>query len=159
MFREALTRPFKFRGQAALDLRKRQDEEAQRALAAAVRIRQQAETTVDAASAAVDESMRAARKALESPASVVWHEWHRNWIVSKRQELAATRAALAKTRAAERLAQQQAYAARRALRVLERWFDRAWRRYEEEGRRVERRELDAIGGLQYAGRLRARGGD
>ena len=157
--REAHTRPFKFRGQAALDLRRRQDDEAQRVLADAVRARQQAETNVDTASSAVDESMQAARKALESPASVTLHQWHRNWIVSKRQELAASRTALAKSRAAERLAQQQAYAARRALRVIERWRDRARRRYEAEQRRVERIELDAIGGLQYAARLQARGGD
>jgi hypothetical protein len=124
-----------------------------------VRARQEAETTVDAASAAVDESMQRARKALELAASATLHGWHRNWIVSQGQALGDRRAALAKTRAAEQLARQHAHAARRAVRVLERWFDRVWRRDQEERRRVERRELDAIGTLQYSTRLRAQGGE
>ncbi len=122
-------------------------------------MRSAAETNVDVASAAVDESMQQARQALESTASAALHVWHRNWIVSRQEELGGQRAALAKTRAAEQLARQRAQAARRALRSLERWFDRAWRRYQEEQRRVERREFDAIGALQHVARQRARGGD
>ena len=89
--------PFKFRAQAALDLRKRQDDEAQRNLADATRTRLLAETSVDVASAAVDESMQHARKALQSVASGDLHVWHRNWIVSRKQELAVRREALAKS--------------------------------------------------------------
>lgn len=121
-------------------------------------MRQEAETTVEAASATVDESMQRAREALESTASAAFHQWHRNWMVSKQQELRVSHAALAKTRGAEQLARQRAQTARRDLRVLERWFDRVWRRYQEEQRRSETRELDAVGAIQYAARLRTRGG-
>ena len=108
-------RPFKFRAQAALDLRKRQDDEAQQNLADATRARLLAETSVEVASAAVDESMQDARNALQSVASGDLHVWHRNWIVSRKQELAVRREALAKSRAAEQLARQRAQDARRAL--------------------------------------------
>ena len=84
---EAHTRPFRFRGHAAINLRKRQDDEAKRELAEAMRTRAKAETNVDTASAAVDESMQLARKALESTASVTDHAWHRNWIVSRQEKL------------------------------------------------------------------------
>ncbi len=150
--------PFKFRAQAALDLRKRQDDEAQRNLADATRTRLLAETSVDVASAAVDESMQHARKALQSVASGDLHVWHRNWIVSRKQELAVRREALAKSRAAEQLARQRAQDARRALRSLERWFERVWRRHQQAQRRIEQRELDEMGALRYVARNRAQGG-
>ena len=151
-------RPFKFRAQAALDLSKRQDDEAQRNLADATRTRLLAETNVDVASATVDESMQQARNALQSVASGDLHVWHRNWIVSRKQELAARREALAKSRAAEQLARQRAQDARRAVRSLERWFDRVWRRHEQAQRRVEQRELDEMGALRYVVCSRAQGG-
>ena len=151
-------RPFKFRAQAALDLRKRQDDEAQQNLADATRARLLAETSVVVASAAVDESMQDARNALQSVASGDLHVWHRNWIVSRKQELAVRREALAKSRAAEQLARQRAQDARRALRSLERWFERVWRRHEQAQQRVERRELDEMGALRYVARSRAQGG-
>lgn len=149
---------FKFRAQAALDLRKRQDDEAQRNLADATRVRLLAETSVDAASAAVDESMQQAREALQSVASGDLHVWHRNWIVSRKQELAVRREALAKSRAAEQLARQRAHDARRAVRSLERWFERVWRRHQQAQQRVEQRELDEMGALRYVARSRAQGG-
>ena len=151
-------RPFKFRAQAALDLRKRQDDEAQQNLADATRARLLAETSVEVASAAVDESMQDARNALQSVASGDLHVWHRNWIVSRKQELAVRREALAKSRAAEQLAQQRAQDARRAVRSLERWFERVWRRHDQAQQRVERRELDEMGALRYVARSRAQGG-
>ena len=151
-------RPFKFRAQAALDLRKRQDDEAQQNLAATTRTRLLAETNVEVASTAVDESMRQARNALQSVASGDLHVWHRNWIVSRKQELAVQREALAKSRAAEQLARQRAQDARRAVRSLERWFERVWRKHEQAQQRVERRELDEMGALRYVARSRAQGG-
>ena len=151
-------RPFKFRAQAALDLRKRQDDEAQQNLADATRARLLAETSVEVASAAVDESMQDARNALQSVASGDLHVWHRNWIVSRKQELAVRREALAKSRAAEQLARQRAQDARRVVRSLERWFERVWRRHEQAQQRVERRELDEMGALRYVARSRAQGG-
>ncbi len=155
---EAHTRPFRFRGHAAINLRKRQDDEAKRELAEAMRTRAKAETNVDTASAAVDESMQLARQALKSTASVTDHAWHRNWIVSRQEELATRRTTLGSTREAEQLARQRAQDTRRALRSLERWFERVWRRYQEEQRRVEQRELDEMGVLRYVTRQRARGG-
>ena len=151
-------RPFKFRAQAALDLRKRQDDEAQRNLAATTRGRLQAETSVEVASAAVDESMQQARNALQSAAPSDLHVWHRNWIVSRKQELAVQREALVKARAAEQLARQRAQDARRAVRSLERWFDRVWRRHQQAQNRVEQRELDEMGSRRYVARTRAQGG-
>ena len=150
-------RPFKFRAQVVLDLRRRQDEEAQRKLADATRERAATETRVDAASAAVEESMQRAREALESTAWADFHEWHRNWIVSRRKELAVQREGLAKSRAAEQLARQRAGDTRRALRSLERWFERAWRRHQEALRRLEQRELDEIGAMRHVARSRAQG--
>jgi flagellar export protein FliJ len=150
-------RPFKFRAQVVLDLRKRQDDEAQRKLAIATRERAVAETRVDAASTAVEESMQRAREALESRAWGDSREWHRNWIVSRRKELAVQREGLAKSRAAEQLARQRAGDARRALRSLERWFERAWRRHQQALRRFEQRELDEVGAMRHVAQSRAQG--
>ena len=124
-------RPFKFRAQAALDLCKRQDDDAQRDLAVTTRARILVETNVEVASATVDESMLQARQALESTAWGDLHVWHRNWIVSRKQELAVRQEALVKTRAEEQLARQRAQDARRAVRSLERWFERVQRRYQK----------------------------
>ena len=148
-------RPFRFKAQAVLDLRKRQDDEAQRVLADAVRTRRHADTIVAAAATAVDKSMRQARQALAAPASGTEHDWHRNWIRSRQHELDAARAGLAECRAAEGVVRQRAHEAHRAHRMLERWFDRAWRRDQQERRRIEQRELDEIGTLQYETRRRA----
>ena len=46
---------------------------------------------------------------------------------------------------------------RRALRALERWFERAWRRHQQAQQRIEQRELDEMGALRYVARSRAHG--
>ena len=56
--------------------------------------------------------------ALESAAWGDVHVWYRNWMVSRKQELASRQEALARSRAAEQLAGQRAQDTRRARRAL-----------------------------------------
>ena len=102
--------------------------------------------------------MQQARNALESAAWGDVHVWYRNWMVSRKQELAGRQEALARSRAAEQLAGQREQDTRRALRALERWFERAWRRHQQAQQRVEQRGLDEMGALRYVARRRAHGG-
>ena len=106
----------------------------------AVRLLRAAETNVDAASAAVDEPMQQARKALESTASAESHVWHRNWIVSRKERW------------------EPASGIGKVVSPNS-WFDHAWRRYQQEQRRVEHRAFDAIETLQHVVRQRVRGGE
>lgn len=153
------TRRFTFRAQAALDLRKRQDDDAQRALAELTAARRTAEQAVEDATAAVDRAMLVARDAQKAAQPAAVQEWHRNWIVSRRDERDARCATLTERQHAERQAQTLAADTRRRLRSLERWFDRAWRAYQRDARRAEQRELDALGAMRYAARRWAPGGD
>jgi hypothetical protein len=142
-------RPFRFRPQAALDLRIRQEEEALRALALA-------QHAFDAAAlrttAAIDNAVAAADAftlAQTEGTSGILIGWHRSWIVKQRLEADARRREAAASAARLDGATAAARAAHQRRRTLERLRARAGRQYEHDVQHEETKAMTQLAGLRY----------
>jgi|WetSurMetagenome_2_1015567.scaffolds.fasta_scaffold58277_3 flagellar export protein FliJ len=143
---------FRFRAQVALDLRQKQEEEAQRALGAARQARAVAAHALEHEERVLAEAnTRAAVEEARAwdPSRAVWY---RNWMKGQKQVIAAAHAVLETRRQEERAAAERAMEARRRARALERLRDRAWKAFQVAERRSEQKEFDMLGGLRYAAR-------
>jgi flagellar FliJ protein len=151
-------KPFAFRAQAALDLRRRQEEDARRALAAAEARLAEARQQLALALARFEEAQREARSEEARPGEVTGRVWYRNWMIAHRQRADRCRAVVAEREREVAAARAAAALARRKLRSLERLRERAWRAYRAAERREEQKALDALGNQRFAV-ARATGGE
>jgi flagellar export protein FliJ len=146
---------FIFRAAAALELRRRQDDEAQRALAAAETRRVLAARALAAARERLAGTLADAAEIEHLPGDVTARVWHRNWIVGLRLQVDRC----AHTHAQhEHLVTQAALEAREAHRkreALERLLDRARRAWQDAERRAEQKVIDELASTRF---LRARAG-
>jgi flagellar export protein FliJ len=145
---------FRFRPQAALDLRRRQVDAAQLAVAEARAGSERAEAAVAAAQAAFDAAAARARTADAAGGDVTVAIWYRNWIKSQRRELARTEAIAEERRVSLAAADAALVEARRRVRVLERLRERAEAAHQQRERQHEQRALDELANLQFAIRQR-----
>lgn len=113
-------RSFRFHPQPALDLRRREHDATQRALARADAERQRARDLVDAADRALADARRDADDANRESKSRAELEWYRFWIVRLNRERAALEAALRVCVAAVAEARAACLAARQRREALER---------------------------------------
>ena len=152
-------RPFRFRPQAVLELRRREEETLQNALA-----RQRAETA--RAYALVDAAAQTARAAAATLAATTAAgaaqavlEWHRSWIGKLKRDLASC--AIAATEAEQATARAAALLGKavQRRRVLERLRERAWRRYRVESDREQLRDMDRLAGLRHFAQATDLGGE
>jgi flagellar export protein FliJ len=143
---------FRFRAEAALDLRRKRDEEAQRLLAAASQATRQAEQALGAEERLLSETLARAGAEEARGADLAGVIWCRAWMRRQRLVIEAARRALDDRRRAERAAAEQAMEARRKLRALERLRERLWQAFQVAERRAEQKDLDALGGLRYVAR-------
>ncbi len=143
---------FVFRAQAALDLRRREDEEARRLLGVAQRAVRAAEDRLEAARTALTAAMQHAREAAADPTTAATLPWHRNWIKGQQVEIGRRTQALSDRRDEQTAASAHALQTRRRLRSLEKLRERMWQRHQHEERREEQKALDLFGSLQYAAR-------
>jgi flagellar protein FliJ len=148
-------RPFRFRADAALAVRRRQEEDARRAVLMARAAMQTAEQHVTGALAALTEADRRGREAFQTTVGVEALIWQGNWIAGLEREVARAREALEERRIDERRAAEIAQHARMQVRVLEKLKDRAWRDWQLAARREEQKALDELGSLRFAARERA----
>lgn len=148
--------PFVFTAQAALELRRREDEDARRALAAAASRRTQAERAVTDAEARLAASLGRASEAEASDPGVASRIWHRNWILGERQRLAALRKALGECEAEAARAADAARAARLRREALERLRERALARWTRADARRDQRIIDELAAVRHR-RLRTGG--
>jgi flagellar export protein FliJ len=152
-------RPFKFRAAIVLDLRRKQDDEAQRVLARAKSAFLAAQTAVDDAQAALEQAMRRATEAESAAEDVTLLQWYRNWMVGRQEDVKRCRRVLDEHRTVMQSAAQAALKARRELRVIERYKARVWQAWQRDALREEQKDLDLLGTLQHEARRRAPGGD
>jgi flagellar export protein FliJ len=145
-------KPFSFRPQPALDLRRQQAEAARRALALAETELARADADLDGARARVTEATAAQHSAFAHGADGHLREWHRNWMVGLQRDVADAERRRDERRTDVHAAERRMHAARRALRALERLRERLLRAYQEQARREEQRDLDLLASLQYAAR-------
>src|SRR5690349_15150998 len=142
-------RPFRFRAAAALDFTRKQEDDARTALTRA----EIAHTEAEARLRTIGDSARQAEEALvgaqRAGASGWLIGWHRSWIArqhadadAQRQHVAACTDAVARATAVVR-------DAHRRRRTLERFRDRAWRRYQTEATRHDARQMDALAGSRH----------
>ena len=150
---------FRFRAQAALDLRRREDDEAQGVLA-------RAEAGLRAAMQALAEAQERAEAArtqwavmVQQPGGLSQHLWYRSWIVRLDGESAAART-VATAREAER-ARAQAARVRTHQRAeaLAKFREKSERAWHERLAAEEQKHLDALATIRFvtAGRTRANG--
>jgi flagellar export protein FliJ len=149
---------FRFRAQAALDLRARELQEAQRELARAEEVRDAARHAVHEAYAALLSARAEAAEAQRAPGDATRFEWYRLWIVRLDYE----RAAHAKTLAAREEDVTRAIAkclqARQRCESLERFKENARRAYDERERAIERKDLDELATRRFVSGQRSHDG-
>jgi flagellar export protein FliJ len=148
---------FVFRAQAALDLRRRQEEQALRELAQANVRAAEARDALDREVAVLDAAMRRGREEEARGAGLAVRVWYRNWIDAEQQRIERCRCVLRGREAEVRAATERAQLARRKTRSLERFRVRAHQRHARGELRVEQRSLDDLGTVRYA-LARARAG-
>lgn len=140
---------FRFRAEAAMELRRKRDDEAQRALAEARRLTRAAEADLAREERTLNDTLTLAMAQEATVANIAGCVWLRNWMQRQRQVIEAAGRQADERRRAERAAAEQAVQARRQLRALERLRERQWRAFLHEEHRVEQRDLDMLAGLRY----------
>ena len=131
--------PFRFRAQSALDLRRREDERAKRALGAARQEVAAAASAVAAAETRLADGLRRARDEQLQATDTMMSSWLRNWATGQRREAWPSSGAghAAGGGAISRGAPDGSHAARARTRSLR---DRMWHEHALEERRAEQRE-------------------
>lgn len=143
---------FKFRAEAAMDLRRKRDDEAQRTLADARRVARAAEADLAREERSLNDTLTLALAEEANTANIACSVWLRNWMQRQRQVIEAAGRRAEERRRLERAAAEQAIEARRQLRALERLRERQWRAFLQQEHRVEQRDLDMLAGLRYVAR-------
>jgi flagellar export protein FliJ len=141
---------FRFRAQAALDLRLREEEQAQRDLARAqgdrAAARQRFQVAADAARDARSQVDAAARE----PRTVNELQWYRFWIVRLDHERNGHAAAVAARDAAVHRATEKLTEARQRRESLERFKTRARAAYDAAEADAERKLIDELATRRFA---------
>lgn len=151
-------RPFRFRPQAALDLRIKQEEQALGVLAQAQNALQAATTRAEAAIDGATAAAAALAAAQSAGTTSTEIGWHRSWMVRQRlevdaraREAAVSAAHVERATASVRLAHQQ-------RRTLERLRSRAGRKYQDDVRREDDKAMTLLAGLRYLTQAANHGG-
>jgi flagellar export protein FliJ len=146
---------FRFRAEAALAVRRRHDEVAQRALGVAQGAMLVATQDLTRAQTAIREADGRARTQWETASGIEAMVWHRNWMVGLERNVARARSVHEERRIEERRAAEIAREARTQVRVLELLKERLLRVWQLEVLRAEQKALDELASLRFASRLRA----
>lgn len=135
---------FRFRAQAALDLRRRQFDAARRELAMAEQVRDSVRTRVERAEAAVV-AARAAGSARAHQAGTItdWH-WYRFWILRLEHERAAEGAVLAAKESLVEASRLACVRAKQRCESLERFRARARQSFDAAEAAAERKLVDEL---------------
>ena len=135
---------FRFRAQAALDLRRRQLDDARRELADAERVRDLARLRVVDADAALAEARAAGTaRAHEAGTITEWH-WYRFWILRLEYERRAEAAALMSREALVEQARVACLTAKQRCESLERYRQKALDAFEAAEAAAERKLVDEL---------------
>lgn len=141
---------FVFRVQVALDLRRRQEDDAKKALAVAESKKLEAERLRDEARLALERTLSRGREAVDQAGDVTLRVWYRNWIAAQRLELERREQVVAQRDADARQAVKAAQEAYRRRRMLERLRERAHATFLVDERREEQKVFDDLGSLRFS---------
>jgi len=141
---------FRFRAQAALDLRVREHEASLRELAHAESEQQRAMAGVEAATRTLDEAKRTADAAMRTATSASDLQWYRFWIIRLDRERALCVAALEKQNEVVAAARSACLAARQRRESLERFRDKAQTAHLDAEAANERKLIDELATRRFA---------
>jgi flagellar export protein FliJ len=141
---------FRFRAQAALDLRARELEEAQRELARAEARRAAAQAAVEEATWAAAQARTQAAGVQREGGSVRDLEWYRFWILRLDHERAALAAALAAREHDVARVTAACLRARQRRESLERFKQKARAAYDAAELAAERKVIDELAARRFA---------
>jgi flagellar export protein FliJ len=150
---------FRFRAQAALDLREREDAEAQRALA-------RAEAGLQAAIARLREAEQRGQEARTQCAALVQQsgsgaqqQWYRSWIIALDRERAVAAAAVTARQTERARAAAARVATHQRVEALERFKEKARLAWQQKLAAEEQKHLDSLATIRFvsAARIRANG--
>jgi flagellar export protein FliJ len=141
---------FKFRAQAALDLRARQLEIVQRQLAFVEADRDRARRQMVDADATLEEAMVKASKVQGCATDCATWQWYHSWIVRLKHERASHAARLDAREAAVSKATAACQQARQKCESLRRFRQKALNRYDASVAASERQLIDEIATRKYA---------
>ena len=147
---------FRFRAQAALDLRRRQFDTARRELAETERVRDEARRRVDAADASLAAARRDGSERAHRAGTITdWH-WYRFWILRLEHERVAELAALSAREALVEASRAACARARQRYESLERFRDKAREAFEAAEAAAERKLIDELATRRFVTDVRAR---
>lgn len=145
-------KPFRFRAARLLDLRRRTCDAARAELARLRDAARRVEAELDRARRACRDADAAYHQCMQEATDVDRLQRHRNWIHRLNASAAALEREVAEHRLAVARGAEHVHQELRRVRVLERLRERALRRYENEARRHEAREIDRHAVLRHARR-------
>jgi flagellar export protein FliJ len=142
--------PFKFRAQAALDLRTRELQETQRQLARAEGVRDAARLRLAQADDDLDRARAQAGEAQRSSATVTGLEWYRFWILRLVHERAAHAATLAAREEDVARATAACRAAHQRRESLDRFKDKARAAHDAAQQAAEMKLIDELATRRFS---------
>ena len=151
-------RAFRFRAQAALDLRLKQEDQALRALASAQNAAERAHARTDAALSGASTAGQQFQAAQHEGTNGWTLGWHRSWIAKQRLEVDARQREAAISAVAVDRAAASVRDTHRTRRTLERLRDRSRRTYDRDTGRQDTREMNMLAGLRFVAQAGDEGG-
>ncbi len=142
-------RPFRFRAESALELRRKHEDEARRQATHAQNAAAMADERLAAAQAQADQA-GAHLIDVQSHGAPIWLiDWHRSWILKQSREVADCRLQAATAHATAARASAALHEAHRKRRVLERLRERLQARHAREADRQELAQMNELATMRY----------
>jgi flagellar export protein FliJ len=147
-------KPFRFRAQAAIDLRQREYDDARRVLArASLDLRAAEEVYTEAEARIIAAREQGARNMRGTIDTARW-QWHQSWILRLEHERAVCAADVAARERDVARASAAAVKARQRVEALERFRDKARRAWEHAVEAEEQKQIDVLATLRHVAALR-----
>lgn len=143
-------KPFRFRAEVVLDLRRREEEAAKASLARHRSLAERAWALVQTAREALAEAGRTMERDAAAGAPHQTLLWHRSWMTRLRRDVQMAQEAATGADHAAALAASALGRAMQRRRVLERLRDRAWRAYGVARDRAELQEMNHLATVRFA---------
>lgn len=142
-------RPFRFRAESALELRRKLEDDARTILARAQNAAAMAEARLATARAATADA-GAHLIAVQTQGAPIWLiDWHRSWILKKSREADACQHQAAAAHTVVARATQTLHEAHKKRRVLERLKERLAARHAREADRQELAQMNELATMRY----------
>jgi flagellar export protein FliJ len=147
-------KPFRFRAQAAIDLRRREFDEARRVLAHATLDLRAAERVHAEAERRMTGAREQCTRGMQGSIDTARLRWHQSWIVRLEHERAVCAADVAARDRDVARATASVLRARQRLEALERFKDKARDAWEHAAAAEEQKQIDVLATLRHVAALR-----